>query len=91
MIQNGQTELKKPVSCFFRLPEGVRWYVERQSLFVAKIHFCGLDFFNIPVYFAKLSIIIPSPATDSPEIHLTVNFSSKKIAHIKEDKIRQLP
>ncbi len=29
----GQTELRKPILGFLRLPEGVRWYVERRSLF----------------------------------------------------------
>ena len=35
-IQNGQTEPTKPILGFVGLPEGVLWYVERRSLFVAK-------------------------------------------------------
>ena len=33
IVQIGQTELKKPNIGFFRLPEGVRGYVERRGLF----------------------------------------------------------
>ena len=36
MLQNGQTELTKPILGFVRLPEGVRVYVKRRSLFVVK-------------------------------------------------------
>ena len=33
IVQIGQTELRKPNVGFLRLPEGVRGYVERRSLF----------------------------------------------------------
>jgi len=36
MLQNGQTELTKPIPRLCQVPEGVRGYVERRSLFVAK-------------------------------------------------------